>query len=169
MSGRKRIGLLQTPSVLSDLIIVSCMLISGTKSCLTLCDLTDCSLPGSSVHGISQARILGWIAISFSRGFSRPRNQTQVSHIGKQSLYHCAIREAHLQDFPSNYCFSYCETEWDLVGFPRGRHTHPVSNTSCSQKNFSFLDLPQVPSSKFNQRSENIQKQRTVKWKKMII
>ena len=127
MSGTNRIRLLQLPSVLSDLIIVSCMLISGTKSCLTLCDITDCSLPGSSVHGISQARILGWIAISFSRGFSRPKNQTQVSYIGKPSLYHCAIREAHLQDFPSNYCFSYCETEWDLVGFPRGRHTHPVS------------------------------------------
>ena len=39
----------------------------------------DCSLPGSSVHGIFQARVLEWGAISFSRGFSRPRNQTRVS------------------------------------------------------------------------------------------
>ena len=39
------------------------------------------SLPGSSVHGISQARILEWVAISFSRGSSRPRDRTQVSHI----------------------------------------------------------------------------------------
>ena len=39
----------------------------------------DCSPPGSSVHGISQARILEWVAISFSRGSSQPRNQTQVS------------------------------------------------------------------------------------------
>ena len=38
------------------------------QSCLTLCDAMDCSLPGSSVHGILQARILGWVAISFSRG-----------------------------------------------------------------------------------------------------
>ena len=45
-----------------------------TKLCLTLCDLMDCSLPGSSVHGILQARILEWVAISFSRGSSRPRN-----------------------------------------------------------------------------------------------
>ena len=44
--------------------------------CLTLCDTTDCSLPGSSVHGISQARILEWVAISFSRGSSWPRDWT---------------------------------------------------------------------------------------------
>ena len=48
------------------------------QSCPTLCDLMDCSPPGSSVHGISQARILEWVAISFSRGSSQPRDQTQV-------------------------------------------------------------------------------------------
>ena len=40
------------------------------QSCLTLCDPMDCSPPGSSVHGIPQARILEWVAISFSRGSS---------------------------------------------------------------------------------------------------
>ena len=40
------------------------------QSCLTLCDPMDCSLPGSSVHGILQVRILEWVAISFSRGSS---------------------------------------------------------------------------------------------------
>ena len=45
-----------------------------TQSCLTLCDLMDCSPPGSSVHGILQARILEWVAISFSRGLSQPRD-----------------------------------------------------------------------------------------------
>ena len=54
----------------------------------------DCSLPGSSVHGISQARILEWVAISFSRGSSWPRNWTQVSCIGRWILYHWATREA---------------------------------------------------------------------------
>jgi len=44
------------------------------QSCPTLCDPVDCSLPGSSVHGILQARILEWIAISFSRGSSQPRD-----------------------------------------------------------------------------------------------
>ena len=41
----------------------------------------DCSLPGSSIHGIFWARILGWVAISFSGGSSQPRDQTRVSHI----------------------------------------------------------------------------------------
>ena len=49
------------------------------QSCLTLCDPMDCSLAGSSVHGILQARILEWIAISSSRGSSPPRDQTPVS------------------------------------------------------------------------------------------
>ena len=49
------------------------------QSCLTFCDPMDCSLPGSSVHGIFQARVLEWVAISFSRGSSQPRDQTQVS------------------------------------------------------------------------------------------
>ena len=51
------------------------------QSCLTLRDLMDCSLPDSSVHGILQARILEWVAIPFSRGSSRPRDQTQISHV----------------------------------------------------------------------------------------
>ena len=45
-----------------------------TQSCLTLCDPMNCSLPGFSVHGISQARVLEWIAISFSRESSQPRD-----------------------------------------------------------------------------------------------
>ena len=51
------------------------------QSCPTLCNPLDCSLSGSSVHGIFQARVLEWIAISFSRGSSQPRNRTRVSHI----------------------------------------------------------------------------------------
>ena len=45
-----------------------------TESCLTLCNPMGCSPPGSLVHGISQARKLEWIAISFFRGSSRPRD-----------------------------------------------------------------------------------------------
>ena len=48
--------------------------------CPTLCDPMDCSLPGSSIRGILQARILEGVAISFSRGSSRPRDRTLVSH-----------------------------------------------------------------------------------------
>ena len=58
------------------------------QSCLTLCDPMACSPPGSSVHGISQARALEWGAISFSRGSSPPRDQTCLSCIGRRVL-HC--------------------------------------------------------------------------------
>ena len=51
-----------------------------TQSCPTLCNPVDCSPPGSSVHGILQARILEGVAMAFYRGSSQPRDQTQVSH-----------------------------------------------------------------------------------------
>ena len=51
------------------------------QSCPTLCDPMDCSLPGSPIHGIFQARILEGVAISSSRWSSQPRDQTQVSRI----------------------------------------------------------------------------------------
>ena len=65
-----------------------------TQSCPTLCDLMDYSPPGSSVHGILQARILEWVAISFSRGSSWPRNQTRVSCIAGRFFTDWAMREA---------------------------------------------------------------------------
>ena len=67
-----------------------------TKSCLTLCNRMDCSPPGSSVHVVSQARILKWIAVSFSRGSSPLRDCTLISCIGRRILYHWATREAHM-------------------------------------------------------------------------
>ena len=53
------------------------MYVLVAQSCVTLCDPMDCSLPGFSVHGILQVRILEWVAISFSRGSFWPRDQTQ--------------------------------------------------------------------------------------------
>ena len=64
------------------------------KSSLTLCNPMDYSPPGSSVLGISQARILEWIAIPFSRGSSQARVRACVSCIGRQILYHWASWEA---------------------------------------------------------------------------
>ena len=58
------------------------------QSCLTLCEPMDCSLPGSSVHGIFQAIILEWVAISLFRGSSPPRDWTCVSCISRWILYH---------------------------------------------------------------------------------
>ena len=70
--------------------ICYCCLVA--KSCLTLCDPMDCGPPGSSIHGISQARLLEWVAVSVSRGSSQPRDWAHVSWIGRQILYQWAGR-----------------------------------------------------------------------------
>ena len=66
------------------------------KSCPTFCDPMDCSPPGSSLHGISQARLLEWVAISFCRGSSRPRDQPMSSALagGYLPLSHLGSPEA---------------------------------------------------------------------------
>ena len=77
----------------------ACMRGSVAQPSPTLCDPLDCSLPGSSVHGISQARVLEWVAIPFSRGSSRPRDGTPVSWvtcIARWILYHWATRKLYL-------------------------------------------------------------------------
>ena len=61
------------------------------QSCLTLCDPMDHRPPGTSVHGILQAKILAWVAMPFSRGPSQPRGRTRISYVccfGRQFLYH---------------------------------------------------------------------------------
>jgi len=65
-------------------------------------DPMDCSPPGSSVHGISQARILEWVAISFFRGSSWARDQTYASCTGRQILYHWTTRKDHYGIFLSH-------------------------------------------------------------------
>ena len=84
-----------------------------TQSCPTLCDPMDCSLPGFSVHGIFQARILEWVAISFSRGSSPLRDQTQVSHISGTCFYPLSYQgswwywelDYKESSTPKNWCF----------------------------------------------------------------
>ena len=68
------------------------------QACPTLCDPMGYSLPGSSVHGIFQARILEWVAISFSMGFSQPRDWIWVSHTAGRLFAAWATREAHWDD-----------------------------------------------------------------------
>ena len=72
------------------------------QSCPTLCDPVDCSLPGSSSHGILQAKILEWVAIPFSRGSSRPRDQAQVSCIEGRWFTLWATREVVVKKLPVN-------------------------------------------------------------------
>ena len=115
---------------------------SVAQSCPTLCDPMDYSPQSSSVHGISQARILEWIAISYSRGSSWPRDRIQVSCTDRRIFYHWATWEAlllsqlnlllsaltpsspdnlphcHLSDLPrdhSNQAISYKILHWLLL------------------------------------------------------
>ena len=78
--------------------------------CPTLCDPMDCSLPGSSIHGIFQARILEWVAISFSRRSSQTRDWTQVFCTAGVLLFFFtswATREAHSHHIPENSVLTY--------------------------------------------------------------
>ena len=77
--------------------------------CPTLCNPVDCSPPCSSVHGIFQARVLEWVAISFSGGSSLPRDWTQVSHIVSKTLYRLShqgspnVRKASIKELSLTY------------------------------------------------------------------
>ena len=101
------------------------------QPCPTLCNPMDCSPPGSSVHGIFHARIPECIAISFSRGASRPRDRTQVSWIADRFFTIWATREAlnnevtpKLND--NTYCHYFLFSgEWDLVP-QQGMETVPL-------------------------------------------
>ena len=71
-----------------------CVCTKSLQLCLMLCTCINCSPPGSSAHGIFQARILEYVATSFSRESSEPRDQTHISCIGRWILYHWATWEA---------------------------------------------------------------------------
>ena len=74
------------------------------QSCPTPCNPMDCSLPGSSIHGIFQARILEWVAISFSRGSSQPRDRSQVSCIVSRCFTVWATMQVTTQ-LPKSFLF----------------------------------------------------------------
>ena len=89
------------------------------QSCPTLCDPMDCSLPGSYVHGIFQAMVLEWIAISYSKGSSQPRDRTPVSCIIDRCFIIWATREVsewgadvHSAELLNSYpkCQKQCHT-----------------------------------------------------------
>ena len=88
----------------------------------TLCDPMDCSPPGSSVHGILQARILAWVAIQFLRGSSWPRSQTRVSRIAGRffTVYHNRFISSNWR---SNYSFQ-----------ARGNHSVFLPDSSLPQQ-----------------------------------
>ena len=97
-----------------------------------LCDPRDCSKPGSSVHGISQSRILDWVAISFSRGFSRPGDQTQVSCFEGRFFTIWATRLFHTpEDLPNPGIKPKSPTSPALAG--RFFTTVPPTTNCCNQ------------------------------------
>ena len=84
-------------SIVCVCVCVCVCVYSDAQSCPTFCEPMDCTPPGSSVHGILQARMLEWVAISFSRGSSQPRNRTRMSCIAGGLLNYRRIL----------YCLSY--------------------------------------------------------------
>ena len=91
---------------------------SGAQLCPTLRDPMDCSPPGSSVHGISQARTLEQVAISFSRGSSQPRDRTHVLlrllHWQVDSLPLSHLGNGGSWKWPSSLCFCDKSVHWAL-------------------------------------------------------
>ena len=79
------------------------MCVRFTQLCLTLCNPSDCSPPGSSVHGILQARILEWVVIPFSRESSQTRDQTRSPTMQADSL---------LSEPSANFSFCIYEIEY---------------------------------------------------------
>jgi len=91
------------------------------QSCTTLCNPMDCNPLGSSVHGIFQARTLVWVAISYSRGSSQPRNWICISYVscvGRWILYHCPTWEAYIYDIYDMYVIYHIYTYVIFLIFP---------------------------------------------------
>ena len=112
---------------------------SVAQLCPNLCKPMDCSPPGSSVHGISQARILEWVAISFSRGSSWPRNWTQVSGIAGRFFTDWASRESLVSVVSSSLDARSCPTlvtPWTVA------HQAPMSMGLFRQECWSGLPFP---------------------------
>ena len=105
------------------------------QSCPTLCHPVICSLPGSSVHGIFQARVLEWVAISFSRGSSQPRDQTRVSRTAGRRFTIWATREAK-SDWIGVCNFTLCMgISWMSqlhLEFETMNLTYQLCKTNCS-------------------------------------
>ena len=109
------------------------------QSCPTLCNLMDCSPPGSSVHGILQARILEWVTIPFSRGSSQPRDWTQVSFIADNFCSHLTeptvwATSNELQIYNVNT--DYISNNREFTGGKSGREMHSFVHTP------SFIHFP---------------------------
>ena len=104
------------------------------------CNTMNCSLTGSSVHGISQADILEWIAISFSRLSSWPRVWAHISWNGRWVLYHWATREALPDTYPQDKVIFLSHVQFFVIPLTTA-HQVPLSfTTSSSLLKFMFIE-----------------------------
>ena len=113
--------------------VVSIVKVLVIQACPTLCDPMDCSLQGSSVYGVLQARILEGVAIPFSRVSSQPRNQTRVSSIVGRFLTVQATREApnSLQTYFNLIMNNSTQEEKFKLCFPKSSILSQTEMTSC--------------------------------------
>ena len=91
------------------------MLCFIAQSCPTVCNPTDCSPPGSSVHRILQARILEWVAMSSSRRASQPRDQTQISCIVGRFFTIWTTREVPRHALEQNLKYTILGVPWQSL------------------------------------------------------
>ena len=101
--------------------------------CPTLCDPTDCSPPGSSAHGLLQARIVEWVTMTSSRGSSHPRDGTRVSYVscsGRQVLYHQCDLEVRALLAPLQSFMSF-----PLLLNPTGSHLGLLTQVTLGRRN----------------------------------
>ena len=128
-----------------------CCHCSVAQSCLTLCYSLDWSSPGSSAHGILQARILEWVAIFFSRGSSWPRDQTWVSCVSSITggFFICwAIRKAPIiiEYMPTHLCSPFlpvprnCSVK-DKCASRRSRELdlYPTAESTCGDSLMNYI------------------------------
>ena len=108
----------------SKVLLWACMCMClVAQSCLTLCDPMDCSPPGSSIHGILQARILEWVAMPCSRRSYQPRDQTTVFCTAGRFFISWATRETRMHQLkptsqpmginPTTTKWSLCILQWN--------------------------------------------------------
>ena len=136
------------------------------QSCPTLCDPLDCSLSSSSIHGIFHARVLEWVAISFSRGSPRPMDGTWVSHIAGRGFTIWVTREvcdwtffkSETWESFKTFFFSPCYTSSNssrLINFtpdtftgtylslpPHNRHLLPKLLSEFPHSSITYLEGP---------------------------
>ena len=114
------------------------------QSCLTPCNALDKGLPWSSVRGISQARILEWIAISYFKRSSQPRDQTHVSCIGRWILYHRATWDTHIRSKYLLYSNSRRSKTTSYVGLTSPQISLWLSQVDSVLRQHGFIWHPNV-------------------------